>query len=400
MIRDPCKARGQPDPDRFGRRQAMSRRLLFVVNDASYFISHRIDVAIAAREAGWDVHIATIPSPPQVQIRAAGFLTHSIPLTRFGLRPDKEFLAMLAIWRLLRQVKPDLVHLGALKAIVLGGFAARLAGVPSTVLAVTGLGQTFTDKGLLRRALASLLLLLFPVLVTRHSRVILQNREDLARVARTKAVRQRSMVIPGSGVDLTTFRPSPEPPEPVAVLMPSRMLWKKGVGEFVEAGRRLKREGISARFFLAGDNDEGNPGAVPRQHLEAWTHEGVLEWLGFQSDMPALMAKSHIICLPTYYGEGVPKCLLEAAAAGRAIVTTNMPGCRDIVRDGENGFLVSPQDPESLADALRRLITDGELRRSCGARGREIAVQGFDIKGVIADTLSVYEELAPWRASS
>ena len=166
----------------------------------------------------------------------------------------------------------------------------------------------------------------------------------------------------------------------------------EGVAEFVVAAGRLRAEGVTARFLLAGDSDPGNPAAIPREQLMAWTEEGVVEWIGFRRDMPQLLADCHIVCLPSFYGEGLPKCLAEGAATGRALVATDTPGCRDIVQHGENGLLVPPKDAESLAQALRQLIEDPDLRRRFGTRGRDIAV-GFSLDSVVSRTLAVYEDL-------
>lgn len=373
----------------------MTRRLLFVVNDAGYFLSHRLPLACAARDADWEVHVATALSPAQEQIRGAGFAVHSVPLTRSGLRPDREIATMIAIWRLLRRLKPDLAHFVTLKAVVTGGLAARLAGVPASVFAITGLGHVFTDSGIKGRILRLIFRLLLPFLVTKHTRIIVQNREDGERIAFSRAIRQRLKLIRGSGVDIDQFSACVEPPEPVTILLASRMIWKKGVGDLVEAARLLKAKGVGVKILLAGDSDPGNPGCIATAQLSAWNQEDNIEWLGFQSDMPALMARCHIVCLPSYYGEGVPKCLIEAAAAGRPIVTTDMPGCRDIVWDRENGLLVPARNPEALATALKILIDDSELRRHFGARGRAIVAEGFSSRQVIAETIAVYDALRP-----
>ncbi len=373
----------------------MSRKLLFIVNDAGYFLSHRLPIAEAAREAGWQVAVATAKGPAQEAIRAAGFTAHNLPLTRSGLRLDQELRSVIACWRLIRRLEPDLVHCVALKAAVAGGLAARLAGVPAVVLSVAGLGHAFTDGGLGGRLVRQILRALMPLLVSPRTRLIVQNREDLERLASRAAIRARAVLIPGAGVDLERFSPAPEPGSPVTVLLASRMIWKKGVGEFVSAARALRQVDGSWRFLLAGDSDPGNPAAIERAQLEAWNRDGAVEWLGQRDDMPELLGACHVFCLPSYYGEGVPKSLIEAAACGRAAVTTDMPGCRDVVRDGENGFLVAPRDPAALAEALRQLLEDPALRQRFGRRGREIACEHFGLAGVVSATLSLYEELVP-----
>ena len=372
----------------------MSRKLLYIVNEASYFLSHRLPLAQAARAAGWEVEVATADSPDQSRIAEAGFVTHSLPLSRSGLRPDRELRALLATWRLLRRVRPDLVHCVALKALVHGGLAARLSGIPARVFAVAGLGHVFIDGGLQNRLLRVALKNVIPFLVNANSRVIVQNPDDRARLGRSARVRQRMVLIAGSGVDLEQFQRQPEPAGEVAVVLPSRMLWTKGIGEFVEAAKRLRTAGLKARFLLAGDSDPGNPAAIAPQQLSDWAADGTVEWLGFQHDMAALLGRCHIVCLPSYR-EGMPKSLIEGAAAGRALITTDTPGCRDIVRHGENGLLVPPKDPEALATALRQLIEDASLRRRFGEQSREIAVAEFGLDKVVSETLALYRELCP-----
>jgi len=194
-------------------------------------------------------------------------------------------------------------------------------------------------------------------------------------------------------VDVEQFRPFPDPDGEMIVMMVSRMLWEKGVGEFVEAAYLMKSEGVRARFVLVGDSDTENLGMVPRAQLKAWNDEGTVEWWGHQNDMPAVLAQSHIVCLPSYYREGVPKSLIEAASCGRPIVTTDSPGCREIVKDGENGFLVPVRDSAALAAAVGKLLNDPHLRRRFGTRGRELVIEKFSLERVVTDTLSVYGKL-------
>ena len=377
----------------------MSRRLLYVVNDAGYFLSHRSALAQAAISAGWEVHVATAfadgPDLLRERIRALGVIPHAVPVTRFGLRLDRELWAVWSIFRLMRVVKPELVHLVALKAVLVGGLAAAFARVPARIVTIAGLGYVFDSRGWRERLARAVFRLALLGVVSANTRIIVQNSEDMARIAVTGFIARRGVLIPGSGVDLDYFHPSPEPPGPVVVLMPSRMLWNKGVAVFVAAARDLRAAGVAARFHLAGDTDPGNPAEVPPATLAAWSDSGVVDWLGHVEDMPALLAASHIVCLPSSYGEGVPKSLIEAAAAGRAIVATDIAGCREIVRDGENGLLVPPRDAPALAAALRRLIDDGTLRQRFGARGRAIAQARFGIADVVAATLAVYRELTP-----
>jgi glycosyltransferase involved in cell wall biosynthesis len=217
-------------------------------------------------------------------------------------------------------------------------------------------------------------------------RVILQNRDDAEHLGASDAV-----VIPGSGVDLAEYAPAPEPAGIPLVVLPSRMLRDKGVHEFVEAARALKRAGVAARFALVGAPDPENPASIAEAHLNAWAREGAVEWWGWREDMAAVFRESAVVCLPSWR-EGLPKVLAEAAAAGRPIVTCDVPGCREVVRDGENGFLVPPRRPDALAVALGKLVQDAALRKALGEAGRRRA-QAFSVETVVEQTLKVYREL-------
>ena len=370
----------------------MTRRLLFVVNQAGYFLSHRLPLALAARDAGWEVHVATARAPEQRIIAEAGLTPHDLPLSRAGLRPDKELRAILASWRLLRRLRPRVVHCVALKAVLAGGLAARLAGTPRCVIAIAGLGHLFIEGGAKSRLLRGLFRGLLRLLVGPRTRIIVQNDEDPGHLGLGEVARRRTVLIPGAGVDIERFRPTPEPDGMVTVLLGSRMLWTKGIGEYVEAARLLRDRGLAVRLLLAGDSDPGNPAAVPPARLESWNRDGAVEWLGQRDDMADLLASSHIACLPSYR-EGLPKSLIEATAAGRPIVATDVPGCRAVVRDGDNGLLVPARDAEALAEALARLVGDAAQRQRMGARGREIAIETFDLDKIIAATLSLYEDV-------
>lgn len=372
----------------------MSMRVLYVVNDASFFLSHRLPLALATQGEGFDVHVATPQSDDVEKLLAAGLTFHPIPLTRRGSILREEVASVIALYRLYRKVKPDLVHLVTIKPVLYGGIAARLAGVPAVVSALTGLGYVFIAQGLK----ASVMRLFVKgayrfALGHTNGRVIFQNPDDRSSFLKSRLIDARQTVlIKGSGVDMTQFSPTSEPPGPPLVVFAARMLWDKGVGEFVEAAKYLCELGINARFALVGDTDSGNPAAVPNSQLEIWKKSGVVEWWGQHTNMPMVFAQSHVVCLPSYR-EGLPKVLIEAAASGLPIVTTDVPGCREIVRHDENGLLIPVRDVAALAEALRRLIEDAVLRRRMGARGREIAIAEFSVERVVSETLDVYRQL-------
>ena len=377
-------------------------RLLYVVNESFFFYSHRMPIARAARDAGFDVHVA---APDDHVWAAAGFdvsaleaegLTfHVIPLNRRGLNPFQDLRTMWALWQLYRRLRPALLHHLTIKPVLYGGIISRALPVRGVVNAVTGLGHLFTAREPHLRLLRWLIVRLYRAAMrARHCRVIVQNADDGEELLRVGAAsRDRLHLVRGSGVDMDEFPQSPEADGTPLVILPARMIWAKGIGEFVEAARNLRAEGIDARFAILGDAKDGYPGAVPRHVLQGWHDAGVIEWWGRRENMPEVFKAAHVVCLPTKYGEGVPRVLIEAAACGRAAITSDVSGCRDIVRHEENGLLVPPGDVAALTAALRRLLTNSEDRRRLAAAGRRISIGEFAESVVIDRTMAVYREL-------
>ncbi len=366
-------------------------KLLFVVTEDWYFVSHRLPLAVAAREAGFDVAVATRLGGHCETIRAAGIRLIPFGLSRRRGNPLREVAALV---RLYRRERPDIVHHVALKPIVYGALAAWVARVPAQVHAVAGLGWLFTStKGMMRLIRPAVRWALAWLLNARGSLTIVQNPDDRALLIRSHLPETRLRLIRGAGVDTTAFYPMPEPSGSVCIVLAARMLWDKGMGEFVEAARLLTQAGVSARFVLVGDPDPGNPAAVPEATLRAWHGHNGVEWWGLRDNMPAVFHTAHIVCLPSYYREGLPKVLLEAAACGLPIVTTDAPGCREIVRDGDNGFLVPVRDAQALAQAIARLVRDPALRARMGAAGRDLVVKEFSVEQIAGETLGLYREL-------
>lgn len=369
-------------------------RLLFVVNQTEFFLSHRLPLALAAQRQGYEVHIATPTSPAVAIINDKGLAHHDIPFSRQGMHPLRELTTLRALFRLYRSLRPDIVHHVTIKPVIYGGLIARLTGVPAVVNAVSGLGYVFISSGRRALLLRSVVRAGYRLALRhRNSRVIFQNRDDLALFGKKHLIdAKQAVIIKGSGVDLDRFAPMPEPSGPPVVMFASRLLRDKGVCEFVEAAETLRNSGVQARFVLVGDIDPGNPASLPTETVRRWQKEEVVEWWGRRDDMPHAMAQAHIVCLPSYR-EGLPKILIEAAACGRPIVTTDVPGCREIVRDGENGLLVPVRNVEALSTAIKRLIEDSPLRRRMGEQGRKIAEKEFGLQHVISETLLVYQQL-------
>jgi glycosyltransferase involved in cell wall biosynthesis len=369
-------------------------RLLYFVNIPRFFYTHRLPLALAAQAAGYDVHITTSSYDTEnvERIQATGLPYHPLAMSQHGTNPLNEVKALQSVISLYRKLKPDIVHQVSIKPVLYGGLAARWVGIPAMVSAMSGLGYVFVGSGTKPRLIRPVIRpLLKTALGHPNSRMIFQNPDDQALFIRLGLIdASRTILIRGSGVDTSVFVPQPEPDDTPIVLFAGRLMWPKGLGEFVEAARRLKGK---ARFVVVGYPEPTSPDSVPLGELETWQRDGLIEWWGKRDDMPQVYAQSHIVCLPSTYGEGVPKVLIEAAACGRPIVTTDTPGCREIARAGKNALLVPASDVKALTSALDRLIQDGELRRSLGAKGRQIAESEFSLTLVNAATLGVYAAL-------
>lgn len=372
-------------------------KLLYFVTEDWYFCSHRLPLAIAARDAGYDVAAVTFVNNHGDTIRRAGIRLIPFKLSRRGMNVLSELATLVRLIALYRKERPDLVHHVAMKPVLYGSLAARVSGVSRVLNALPGLGYVFTSDKPKARLLRLILGMAFRKLLSNGSSLlILQNQDDCATFGDKGFINQgRIRLILGSGVDTAVFIPSPEPPGVPVVALASRMLWAKGIKEFVEAARLLKEKGIEARFALVGDTDDQNPSAIPKEQLTAWDKEGAIEWWGHRQDMAHVFSQCHIVCLPSFYGEGVPKVLIEAAASGRPIVTTDMPGCREIVRHGVNGFHVAARKAGDLAEKIQALVESPELRQKMGKQGRDIAVNEFAVEKVVSQTMALYKELLP-----
>lgn len=369
-------------------------RLLFVVNNPAFFLSHRLPLALAAQRAGYDVHVATMDGDSVTRIQAHGLTHHVIPMSRSGKNPIQELQTVWALYRLFRQLRPDVVHLVTIKPVLYGGIAARLARVPGIVSAISGLGFVFVAKGAKATLIRHVVTQLYRFALGHpNSRVVFQNGNDRDLLRGLGAVRDEQVVmIRGSGVNLADYAAVAEPPPPVVALMVARLLRDKGVMEFVEAARLLRQDGVDVRLRLVGSIDAGNPASVSQADVQAWQQEGIIEALGERSDIAGLYAASHIAVLPSYR-EGLPRSLIEAAACGRAVVTTDVPGCRDAIEPDVTGLLVPSHDAKALADAIGRLASDSVLRQRMGKAGRELAEREFDIDDVCRLHVDIYRAL-------
>lgn len=372
----------------------MSRTLLFVVNVDWFFLSHRLPIALEALRQGYSVHIATGLTDKSKELQRHGLVVHPLNLDRSSTGLGNAWRTMIQLWRVFRLVRPDVVHLVTIKPVLLGGLVARLTMVPAVVVAVSGLGFVFIAHGpraLVRRWLVGGMYRI--ALGHRNLRVIFQNPDDRASLTKLAHLPDSKVEeIRGSGVDFAQYAYTPLPPGVPVVLLAARLLADKGVREFVHAAQLLRQQGVAARFCLVGAVDPGNPASLTDAELARWASENVVELWGQRSDMPEVLGAAHMVVLPSYR-EGLPKVLLEAAACGRAVVTTDVPGCRDAIDPGVTGVLVPVRDATALADAIKGMINDPVRCRSMGDAGRALAESAFDVRQVVAAHLRIYQEL-------
>jgi glycosyltransferase involved in cell wall biosynthesis len=368
----------------------MAKIILFANTDW-YLYNFRLSLAKELRAHGHEVILLSAPGPFEPLLQQSGFRWVPFPLSRQGINPFYELETLWRLTRLYQQLAPDIVHHFTIKPVLYGSTAAHILRIPGIINSITGLGHLFIDPEPITRLLRRLASWLYRINL-RGTEVIFENPEDRKIFIEWRFIKpEQGHLILGTGVDVERFRPTARENTPPIVLFSSRMLVTKGVLEYVEAIRILKAKGISARFALAGNADPGNPASIPDEQIEAWKQSDLVEWWGWQSDMPAALAQTDIFCLPSYR-EGVPNALLEATACGLPIVTTDTPGCRDVVTNGVNGLLVPVKNAQAIADALEILILDPELRRRMGSAGREVAVNFSNIK-INRETLAVYSLL-------
>jgi glycosyltransferase involved in cell wall biosynthesis len=369
------------------------RRLLLLANTDWYLFNHRLALAKAAREEGMMIILASPRGSYVPKLEAEGFEWFEVPMERGSVNIIREIHTLIHCIRLYRRLKPDLVHHFTIKPVFYGSLAARWVDVPVIVNSITGLGYLFSSRS---QQMASLRYLLKPLykkaLGHPNQIMIFQHTGDLETYLDLGLVREeKSVIIPGSGVDLNRFVPREEPSGIPVVMMATRMLWDKGVGDLIKVAESLKIDGPDVRVVLVGQPDSGNPSSIPEKTLIKWHEAGVIEWLGHQDNMPDLFAQAHIVVLPSY-SEGIPKSLIEAAAMKKPIISTDLPGCREIVQHGRSGFLVIPGDLKALKEAITRLVQDKSLREEMGSVGRQIALERFNDRMINDQILLIYSE--------
>lgn len=366
-------------------------KILYLVAEDWYFLSHRLALAKACRERGWEVVVATRVGEFRKEIESEGFRVLNIRMRRRGRKFYSELRSILELVRILRTERPDIVHNVGLKPVIYGSFAALATRRRPVVNTLAGMGYVFSAGHLaIKLARFAIKLALKPCLSAAGHWLIVQNDVDADVLTRGRLARKgRTQIVHGSGVDIHRFSPVPERDGPIVAAIVSRMLKDKGVREVVLAARELKRRNVRLEIWLVGDPDLENPSSLSEEELRHWNAEGCIRWMGHQMDIPAIWAQAHIAVLPSYR-EGMPMALLEAAASGRAIVTSDVPGCNELVIDGETGLLVPSNDWMGLADALERLAGSRELRAKLGAAARQKVSGEYEQSQIVRQTQALY----------
>jgi glycosyltransferase involved in cell wall biosynthesis len=379
-----------------------SKHVLLVGNSALYFILHRIGLARALVARGHRVG-ALLPAPVSGEHRTtiadAGIAIHEYPYKPAGMNPLVELRTLFALWHIYRDLQPDIVHHLTVKPALYGGVVSRWLGIETRIQSIMGLGFLFNATNLMPRVARTLLSPAFRyALGGRRSILTLENPDDCERLRAQGALGSNDWptveILPGSGVDPKDYDPEAKPEDPPIVAFTGRLTKPKGIVEFVEAARLVRAKYPASRIVVCGGVvTTGNPAAVSEAELRAWVREEAIEWWGHRDDMPSVMSRAAVVVLPSYHGEGLPRALLEAAAAARPIITTDTEGCREIGRNGVNGLLVPVGDAAALAEAILLLLNDPEMRARMGREGRRIVEQEFSLDIVIRRTLAIYDRL-------
>ena len=378
------------------------RKIAFVVNNPDFLISHRLEICLTALKSGFECHIICEDKPSTSILRNLGFVVHPVDFNRGTNNILKEFSTFFKLFKVLKSEKFDLVHAITIKPYLYVGIIARLIGITGMVSSIAGLGILFSSSDIKYRFVR---ILVYPLFLFafghKNQTVIFQNTNDRDVLKKLGVVNDaKCVLIHGSGVDLDEYAYIPPPTGTPVVSLASRLLRDKGIEVYAQAVSQLKKKGVVARFLLIGSRDDGNNNSVTQEELIQWSSNGTLELLGHRSDIANLFSSSNIIVLPSFYGEGLPKVLVEAAASGRAVITTDHPGCRDAIEPGVTGELVPVRDPDALANAIERMLGDPILTEKMGKAGRELAESSFDVKKVVDQHMQVYNGLLHSAASS
>ena len=370
------------------------KRILFIVNVDWFFISHRLPIAISAIQEGYEVHILTKVTSQLDVLERSGLIVHNAKLTRrksgFNILTE-----LFEIFSNIRKIKPDIVHLVTIKPVLLGGLVSRILRVPAVVSAISGLGFVYSSDGLFSMVRRKLISILYYIALShKNQKVIFQNLYDQNRLVNlNNKLTDKPLLIPGSGVNLTLYSVKDIGIGIPIVIFAGRLLESKGVKEFVRSAELVNKNILRARFVLVGDIDPSNPESITKLNLDQWRKDGHIEIWGYRNDMYNVIPLASVVVLPSYYGEGLPKVLIEAAACGRAVITTDHPGCRDAIDPNITGLLVPVKDSQALADSIENLISNPKKCIKMGKAGRKLAEVKFDVEHVIERHMSIYKNL-------
>lgn len=367
-------------------------KLLFIVNVDWFFISHRLPIALAAIKQGYEVHIACGITDRRAELEALGIVVHPLSISRSGTSLLKELKVIKEMNCVVKKVLPSVVHLVTIKAAVYGGLVTRFKSIKVRIASISGLGFVFIDKCIKARILRFLITKLYRIaLNSSNTQVIFQNENDKQIFIENKIIKsEQSLIIRGSGVDLETYKYLPEPAGEKVIMFLARLLKDKGLVEFCDAAITLKKSGFKGRFVLVGDIDLHNPNSLTHEGLNNYISSGYIEHWGFSNSVAEVIAKSHLMVLPSYR-EGLPKSLIEAAACGRAVITTDVPGCRDAITPNKSGILIPAKSSKAIVSAIKLLCDNDDKRIEMGKKGRELAESCFDIADVIETHLKLYK---------
>ena len=349
-------------------------------------------LAIAAQKEGFDVYLITKKISHSDLIRKHGINVINLDLRRGEVSLFSDILMFMKLINILQKIKPDIIHNVALKPILYGNMAALLTNVHSSINSFAGLGYIFISNSLKAKVINSILKIVFRIILNgKNNRIIFQNEDDLKLMVSKKFVKKNiSTIIRGSGVDKKKFRYTVENNNTQNIVLASRLLWDKGIGEFVKASKIIKKKNYkNLRFIIVGKIDDQNPSSISKKKLLYWQEKKIIEWWGFNEDINKVYEQSNIVCLPSYR-EGLPKSLIEAAACGRAIITTDVPGCREIVINDYNGKLVPKKNASLLAKAILELINDNYMRNRMGKNGLKYFKDNFTIEHIISQHMLIY----------
>ena len=370
-----------------------NKRVLFVITEDWALISHRLHLVEAAIEAGYEVALATRVNKNKKTLENKGIKIFEWELDRGSLNPLKEIIAIFSLCKILSVFKPHIIHAVAQKPVIYAGIAKKIYSRSSFVGTLGGVGFVFTNKSLKATLLKPILkLLLRFALFGEKTRLILQNKDNINTIKKINIINKNYIrLVKGSGVEVNKYSPSKIPLKTTIIILPGRMLWDKGVGEFFRVAKRIKARNIKARFVLVGDIDLDNPESIKQVQIDKWIESGILEHWGRCDNMEKVYKKSSIVCLPSY-NEGLPKVLLEAGSSSRPVVAFNVPGCREVIKNKINGFLVQFRNEYALETALIKLINDKKLCEKMGENGRKIVEKYFASEIINAQTFKIWNE--------